>query len=97
VRLARHHDGVDVGELPDERGRLETVRRIEPEIRAHPGAQSFGLSDVQHGSLGVFPEIDAGRLREMGDLGCDLFVGTHADGCSLCSVPFSTERTPHEI
>ncbi len=52
------------------------------EIAAHPVAKHAGFADVQRFAGGVLEDVDAGLLRETGDLGLEI-TDRHAIHCAF--------------
>src|SRR5262249_48288035 len=57
-------DEVDGVDLVDERHRLRVARAAADEVRLHAIAQVARLADVDHLSLGVLVQIDAGAIGD---------------------------------
>ncbi len=62
--FVRHDDGLDVGNKTAEQRVLGAVAGVCVHVAANPRRQPLRLSDVQHSSLVILPEVDAGTVRQ---------------------------------
>ncbi len=66
MRLAGHHDRLDVGDLADEVASFRIVGVIGAEIAPHAGAETLCLPHIKSFPLLVFPEIHSGAIGQVG-------------------------------
>jgi hypothetical protein len=64
LRLARHDDRLQVGDLPDQGGPLGRVAGIGTDVAGHAGAQVLRFAHVQDLACRAFPEIHARLVGE---------------------------------
>ncbi len=79
VRLARHHDRIEVRRGDHQRLRLDAPGVVGGDVVAHARPQPLGLPDVQNRPVRVAPEIHAGRLGQVRDLVENGLLQSHAE------------------
>ena len=64
ARLARHHDGIHVGDQPLEQAIPWAIGKVGCEVAPHPVSEPFCLADIEHLPLLPSPEVNTRPFRE---------------------------------